>query len=430
MKVINLNETLLLERPVSGKVLSDIELSDEIKKSIEAGDWKTAYEKSDIGVEDGDMYAIFIEYQPTSKHLEVAKKLNGEIAGIERAKNNLIFGYLQENPNHKKAEQAGLINIGGLGDELVSVVKKDASGNVESILKEGYFNIIETTKGATPYSKKDSDILIKTLKGVGSGVKLARADKVTRESIGVVSSQQDLVINEYLKATFGNELGKISEFKEYVIKDIVEVGFSNNPIIEFLKEYLKTHDMKPNGFISLNNLYANGYIDDSDLMSNTEFKDLLNSNLLEQTRYSEAEYIVDTYRSLLYTYETFNPQLINQLSQQQGLRIELDNKGVVKKEFRKNLADLVVFKEGTNKKEVKSLNDIKSVMTRLNTRSDQQRTPPAGQREGEGITVRGAPSSLAPDDEAKFNQIFNQNNLTEKDVPALMAYIKSRNLVK
>jgi hypothetical protein len=418
MKLIQLNEKLLLEKEVSSATLKNIELSKEVKDLADQKLWQQAYDSSGFDVEENQLYDIKVEYQPTKGQLDYASKKNGKVLGYDGLKP--IIGYLKENPNRKDLE-----NMAKLLVDVVDTTTPPAP------IEEGYFSILPTKEGATPYSLDGAKELIKELKSVNSGIKSAKEETVRRQDLGYIGSERDLVVQKYLEEMFpGNGQQKIKDFKDVLVKLVKETGFDNNPAISFLQEYLKNYNMTRVGFICLNNLWGSGVISEKDLVSSS-LTTLLKSDLLVGTPTADATEIIEAYKELIYTYDTYSKPEIDSLSERKNLTIEVDKNGSVKKEFRKNLADAVVFKSGLVGKQVEPISTIKNTLSRIKTDGRYSQTTPATstKKDTEELKVVGEPKILSPEDETKYDQMLQDFGLKKGDIPSLMAYLKSKNLV-
>lgn len=444
MKLKQLNEATLIEKEVSGLDLKDIEVSTKVADLIKNQQWQNAYKEASIGVDEQQLYVVFIEYYPSKAHNDQAKKAGGILVGSDSPE-NVIKGYLQENKN-KPVEAGGFLNLKNittLGSELVDIVDPN---NTTKIIREGYFKLVKTPEGATPYSKENANILIKKLKGIGGGVRAARAEPVRREDLGKTGSEKDLVIKEYLKTVFGADEAKIEPFRDLVIKIAGELGLDKNPIINFLREYIKLNEMERQGFITLNNLYANRVIENTDLLS-SNITPLLKSDLLVKTPSADAEYIIETYRELLYAYRNFNAEELSVLAREKygekNITKIINKDRSLNKNWKKNLADALVYKANSIGKSVESADYIEQKMDKLELAGNKAKektiapkasTKVAGQPQAASaagstpaIKVTGVPGSLSPEAEGKYKAVLQ--GITKEDVPELMAYLKKNKLI-
>lgn len=428
MKFKQLNESVLVEKEVSGYV----QLPKDVKDQLNSKSYQNAYnlvvKESDIPQKDVKLAVVYVEYKPTKENIANALTLKGIIVGYDGK--NPIKGYLQENPN--KRVGVGFFSGPFNSDDFLDVVDKKAR---DKVLKEGYFKIVGNISSATSYPDKDANKLVEKLKGAGIA---ASKKESTKADGGGALSKADVVVNAYLEDMFpGVMQDKIKPFRDGVEKVAVELGLTNNnPILAFLKEYLNKHNMTRAGFISLNNVYANDIIEDRDL-SSSEISGLLKSNMFENINTQDAEYIIGTYNDLLTdTYSEFNINELKALSAKKGINIQYDGDGSIISGKTKLFADAVVFKKGQIDKGVETADEIKKTLDLLNKYDQNKKAEPkpvvkpntnAPETKKEpAIKVAGNIPKPDAGKEKIYDDLLARKGV---DVPSLIAYLKNKNLV-
>jgi hypothetical protein len=417
MKLIQLNEKLLLEKEVSSATLKNIEFSRGVKDLVDEKLWQQAYDSSGFDVEENQLYEIKVEYQPTKGQIDYANKKNGKVLGYDGLKP--IVGYLKENPNKKDLE-----NMAKLFVDVVDTTSPPAS------IEEGYFTILPTKEGATPYSLEGAKELIKELKRVNSGIKSAKEETVRRQDLGYIGSERDLVVQKYLEEMFpGNEQQKIKDFKDVLVKLVKETGFDNNPVVIFLKDFLKNSSLSRRGFIALNNLYAKDVIKAVDFLS-SNITGLLKSNILEQGT-ENASTIIDLYKQILESYYEFNIEEMKELQADNVpfLKLNWKEDGELKdSQSKKNLSDMVIFRPNLINKQVDTIENIRNKMLRLEVKNSLTKYGSEDLSSKDEIRVVGrVPTTIEDSQKNRFDDMFK--NITQKDVPGMVRYLKDNKLI-
>jgi hypothetical protein len=435
MKLIRLNEEKLLEKEINSQTLKDITISKNVQDEIAVDNWQKAYDDAGFGVEEGQLYVVFVDYKPTQSQLNKAKNKKGTYP--LPSGQDFIKGYLKQQST-EKIETGGFLNLKNIEDFGYKFIDIVDETDPNKIVENGYFKILETQKDASVYSEKDAKALVKKIKGFGggSGVRVAREEPVTRKDIGKKDSEKDLVLDAYLKNKFGTAEKKIEEFRDYLEKLIIETGFDKNPVVTFLQDYLKTSELSRKGFIALNNLYAREEIEAVDFLS-SNLTPLLKSNIFEQGT-DDALNILELYKSILYTYLEFNKSEVKSLQSTQTvpLDINIDKYGELKDvKSKKNLADLVVYKPNLLGSEVDTPENIKEKILKIRNKQEDKdedeeeiEIDSTDVKTKTDIKVVGKVSpTLEPSQENRFKSMLK--GLTKDDMPTLMRYLKNGKLI-
>lgn len=241
---------------------------------------------------------------------------------------------------------------------------------------------------------------------------------------------KELFFDEYLKKKFAGKEDKIKDFKEQLITLLVALEFEDNPIIDFLVKYLDIHNMTKSGFITLNNLYATGMIDDVDFIS-SNITPILFSDIFVSNSVANAEFIIQTYQNLLegsYDLNFLNIDEMNRLVKEkmpEGTNpkelLKYKDNGVVPDEKRKTLVDLVIFEAGQADKKVDKIENIKKAITNLKAKNLG-----AVKKDTSRVTLNMAPS-IEQQQKSKLKNMIK--DLKKEEVPALLRTLKDDGLL-
>jgi hypothetical protein len=431
MKLIRLNEEKLLEKEINSQTPKDITLSKTVRDEIAIDSWQKAYDTADFGVEEEQLYVVFVDYKPTQSQLNKAKTKKGTYPLLSGQ--DFIKGYLKQQTT-EKIETGGFLNLKNIEDFGYKFIDIVDETDPNKIVEKGYFKILETQNDASVYSEKDAKALVKKIKGFGggSGVRVAREEPVTRKDIGKTDSEKELVINSYFKNKFGTDEKKIENFRDYLEKLVIEIGLDKNPVITFLQNFLKTSELSRKGFIALNNLYAREEIEETDFLS-SNLTPLLKSDIFEQGT-EVASDILELYKSMLNTYLEYNESELKSLQDTQTsvLKINIDRDGELQDvKSKKNLADLVVYKPNLLGSEVDTPENIKEKILKIRKKPEEEEETEIDSTDVKtkaDIKVVGKVSpTLDPSQEDRFKNMLK--NVTKDDMPFIMRYFKNNKLI-
>lgn len=248
-------------------------------------------------------------------------------------------------------------------------------------------------------------------------------------------SQREEVYDTYLAKRFP-KYGKVIEpYKDILIKLLVEIGVDNNPFLDFVDLfYRKTginNSLSSEGFIALNNLYADGIIEDADLRgTGKDFKNaslLLKQSLYRNNSADDIENIVRSYEWLGEKYRIENS--INRTT----IQFPGNPKTYTKEELvqsPKLLQDLVVFKSGNAKKDdVRSFKEISEILEYLeeyDTRSRNTVKAQGYKPKNKTIQVK---DTLSDKDIAFWDDKLSKLKLNKNTATSLLAYLSRKNLI-
>jgi hypothetical protein len=428
MKLVKLEESVLLEKEVTGA--KNVGLSAEVIQKIKDGDYKGAY--SDVLNQEEGQGASFIYVVYDSNE---SQKMKGELAKLGKTKGGVsgtvsIIGHTPGTPLKGFLKQAsssvktGWFS-GNIGLNFLGV--QDSAGTV---IVDGLFTIVPTTTDATPYSEKDVASIISKLKGGNIGITEIKEEKAP--------SKKQAFYNTYLNKIFPGQADAIKEFKQELMGLLIALEFKPNALVTFLSEYLKKHKMSKSGFITLNNTYAKGSLDDVDLQPSSELYPLFMSNLFVNTGVADAEAIIDAYKSIIYSssWQGFNMNEMEILKKEKDPNVKLvydkTDGSLEDDESKKNLADLIVFRKGRVGQEVESPAKIKETIAKIKSKNTS--APKAGaaapgskpaETAGNKISVSvDVPTNVSKQTSKKVDKIAS--DLAPDEVASLLATLKKQ----
>lgn len=432
MKVQKLVEQKLVEREIKGTAFNDIALSQEVKDLIAGGKWQDAYTKASMDTTGQKLFVLYVDYQPSEDDVNGTSREMKNLGGyLKPAK-----GYLQETDAVVKAGGfLKLRNLKNFGSKLFDVYAIKDGKATDEVVRPGYFKCVENESDATTYTEKDADDLVSKIQGLGSDIKSITKRQVQATDVGKAGSEKDIVIDQFLQSVFGDNFRKIEKYKDLVAKAAKEVGLSleQNVLLAFLNSYLKKHDLDRNGFIVMNNLYANSVVDSDDFR---ELPILSNSDIYTKS-YQDAENIVKIYQSCANGYR-WNAEGVKDLYKertgQKNARSQYTNG---------NIANLVCYADVDNKCNPTSnkllpidtirANYRKATTTAVNGMGDVAVSKEGEKKKGEapakqqGIRISGVPDTISKKDEAKWGSVLS--GVTKDDVPSMMAYLKKNGVI-
>jgi uncharacterized protein YqgQ len=243
------------------------------------------------------------------------------------------------------------------------------------------------------------------------------------EKVAGTESQQ-LFFDKYLKKKFAGKEAKIEKFKDKLIDLLIALKFEEHPLINFLLDYITNHNMEPTGFITLNNLYANGIIDDVDLIS-SDLTPLLKSNLLEKTGYANAEFIIEAYQDI--GYGSLNIEEMKRIVKEKLDRddakevLKYDGDGRLQDSGIQTLTDLIIFEKGQINQKIDDPEKIKKTLTMLQTKNPDQ-----VKKDTSRVSLSMA-QTLKPSDTQKFEDKLKE--FRKEDIPLILRYFKNKNFI-
>jgi hypothetical protein len=243
------------------------------------------------------------------------------------------------------------------------------------------------------------------------------------------TEKAEAFFDAYFNKKFAGKAVKIKDFRKELISLLAALEFKDSPIIEFLLKYIDKNKMTKTGFITLNNLYARGILEDQDFIA-SDISEFLMSDLFVNTKYEDAEFIVDAYKSLLYGYSNLNSlnisrmnQIVNDKNPGADPRVLLNYspEGVLPTKGKRELANLIVFQKGQVNNKIDSVDKIKEDITYLKADNPGQLT-----KDTSRVSLKISPD-ITPPEEATLDKVLR--GFKKEDIPLILRYFKNKKLI-
>ena len=238
------------------------------------------------------------------------------------------------------------------------------------------------------------------------------------------TEEAEAFFDAYFNKKFAGKTVKIKDFRKELISLLAALEFKDSPIIEFLLKYIDKNKMTKTGFITLNNLYAGGILEDQDFIA-SDIYEFLMSDLFVDTKYEDAEFIIDTYKSLLSSSQSnLNISRMNQIVNDKKpgadpkVLLKYSPEGVLPPKGKIELTNLIVFQKGQVNNKIENIDKIKQDITYL--KADN---PGQVKKDTSIVSLKISPN-ITPQEEATFDKVLG--GFKKEDIPLMLRYFKNK----